>query len=146
MFIKTLEQVQGDECDEIIVAFGYGKNALGKFEMRFGPLNLESGRKRLNVLFSRARKKIHFVSSVRREDFPVSSNESIRLLTKWFEFLSEPKDQIDFHFPLEAVYKHQNNQLIFKNLADISPSVFDLVSIVSVLEQRGWEIKESASF
>lgn len=146
MFMKTLEQVQGDECDEIIVAFGYGKNALGKFEMRFGPLNLESGRKRLNVLFSRARKKIHFVSSVCREDFPVSSNESIRLLTKWFEFLSDPKDQIDFHFPLEAVYQHQNDQLIFKNLADISPSVFDLVSIVSVLEQRGWEIKESASF
>ncbi|NBY40211.1 MAG: hypothetical protein EBQ66_04780 [Flavobacteriia bacterium] len=81
-----------------------------------------------------------------REDFPVSSNESIRLLTKWFEFLSDPKDQIDFHFPLEAVYQHQNDQLIFKNLADISPSVFDLVSIVSVLEQRGWEIKESASF
>jgi len=145
-FMKTLDQVQGDECDEIIISFGYGFNSEGKFEMRFGPLNLESGRKRLNVLFSRARKKIHFIASVRGEDFPISTNESIRLLTKWFEFVGEPKEEVAFSFPLAVQYQVQKNQLDFNNVADISPSVFDLISMVSVLAQRGWKIKEAAVF
>ena len=37
--------------------------------MRFGPVNLDQGHKRLNVLFSRAKRKIDFFSSVRYSDF-----------------------------------------------------------------------------
>ena len=39
LFFKALEQVQGDECDRLIISFGYAKNENGQFEMRFGPVN-----------------------------------------------------------------------------------------------------------
>lgn len=91
-FFKTLENVQGDECDEIIISFGYGKDSEGNFAMRFGPMNLETGRNRLNVLLTRARKKIIFVSSVSAEDFKISNNESIEILRKWFVHLENQTD------------------------------------------------------
>ena len=51
-FAHSLENVQGDECDILIISLGYGYNENGKFEMRFGPVNNFGGPKRLNVLFS----------------------------------------------------------------------------------------------
>ena len=38
-FFKALENVQGEECDQLIISLGYGKNENGEFHMRFGPMN-----------------------------------------------------------------------------------------------------------
>ena len=54
-FVKNLENVQGDERDVIFISIGYGKTKDGYLPMRFGPLNLDGGERRLNVLISRAR-------------------------------------------------------------------------------------------
>jgi len=63
-FIKNLETVQGDERDIIIISIGYGKDSTGKFSYNFGPLNRESGYKRLNVAITRSRFKTLVVSSL----------------------------------------------------------------------------------
>lgn len=63
-FIKNLETVQGDERDIIIISIGYGKDSTGKFSYNFGPLNRESGYKRLNVAITRSRFKTIVVSSL----------------------------------------------------------------------------------
>lgn len=64
-FIKSLESVQGDERDVIIISVGYGKNADGALTLNFGPLNMEGGWRRLNVLVTRAKWQIILVTSLR---------------------------------------------------------------------------------
>ncbi|MES2331853.1 MAG: DUF3320 domain-containing protein [Bacteroidota bacterium] len=55
LFIKNLENVQGDERDVILFSITYGRNDQGKLNMQFGPLNRDGGWRRLNVAVSRAR-------------------------------------------------------------------------------------------
>ena len=55
IFIKNLENVQGDERDIILFSVGYGPDKFGKVSMNFGPLNNAGGERRLNVAVSRAR-------------------------------------------------------------------------------------------
>src|SRR6202044_1070097 len=50
LFIKNLENVQGDERDVILVSVTYGPDSLGNQFQRFGPINGENGHRRLNVL------------------------------------------------------------------------------------------------
>jgi hypothetical protein len=67
LFVKNLENVQGDERDHIIISTTYGRTAEGKFYRRFGPLGQAGGGRRLNVLITRARKHVHLVTSIPRE-------------------------------------------------------------------------------
>lgn len=64
LFVKNLENVQGDERDHIIISTTYGPDAKGKFYRRFGPLAQAGGGRRLNVLVTRAREQIHLVTSI----------------------------------------------------------------------------------
>jgi hypothetical protein len=54
LFVKNLENVQGDERDVIILSICYAPGSNGKMLMNFGPINQRGGEKRLNVIFSRA--------------------------------------------------------------------------------------------
>ena len=56
VFIKNLENVQGDERDVILFSVGYGPDEKGQVSMNFGPLNRDGGWRRLNVAISRPRK------------------------------------------------------------------------------------------
>lgn len=67
-FIKSLENVQGDERDVIIISVGYGKAQDGKMSLNFGPLNTSGGWRRLNVLVTRAKWKTILVTSVRSSE------------------------------------------------------------------------------
>ena len=55
-FIKNLENVQGDERDTIIISTVYGKNHEGRMFQRYGPINMDKGENRINVLVTRAKK------------------------------------------------------------------------------------------
>jgi very-short-patch-repair endonuclease len=66
LFIKNLENLQGDERDVIFISYTYGKDPKsGKLMQRFGPITLETGWRRLNVLVTRARKRVEVFSSIR---------------------------------------------------------------------------------
>ncbi|MBF1559512.1 MAG: DNA helicase, partial [Prevotella salivae] len=65
IFIKNLENVQGDERDIILFSIGYGPDKDGKVSMNFGPLNNNGGEKRLNVAVSRARREMIVYSSLK---------------------------------------------------------------------------------
>jgi DNA polymerase IIIc chi subunit len=129
IFFKALEQVQGEECDHLLISFGYGKNPEGKFELRFGPLNLMNGAKRLNVLFSRARMSIQFVTSVTSSDFTSSKNEGVQRIMDWFVFAESQQEQYNSEIPQEKSFEELLNEeedfLSFSNRFD-------------VLRQRGW--------
>ncbi len=64
IFIKNLENVQGDERDVILFSIGYGPDDKGHVSMNFGPINKSGGGKRLNVAFSRARVTMMIFSSL----------------------------------------------------------------------------------
>ena len=71
-FVKNLENIQGDERDVIFISVGYGRSAEGYLAMSFGPLNLDGGERRLNVLISRAKYRCEVFSSIRGEDIDLT--------------------------------------------------------------------------
>jgi hypothetical protein len=64
LFVKNLENVQGDERDVVILSVCYGTGPGGQVLMNFGPINQAGGEKRLNVIVSRAREHLAVVSSL----------------------------------------------------------------------------------
>ncbi|MEZ8381594.1 DUF4011 domain-containing anti-phage protein Hhe [Vibrio splendidus] len=79
LFIKNLENVQGDERDVIYISFTYGPQEKGasSIPQRFGPINGTSGWRRLNVLFTRAKKRIQVYSSMTAEQIVLSESSSL---------------------------------------------------------------------
>jgi superfamily I DNA and/or RNA helicase/transcription elongation GreA/GreB family factor/very-short-patch-repair endonuclease len=69
MFIKNLENIQGDERDVIILSTTYGIGKDGKFAQRFGPINHSKGYKLLNVIITRAKFKVYVCSSIPEQVF-----------------------------------------------------------------------------
>ncbi|GIW72126.1 MAG: hypothetical protein KatS3mg102_1668 [Planctomycetota bacterium] len=64
VFVKNLENVQGDERDVVLFSIGYGPDAHGRVSMHFGPLHAEGGERRLNVAITRARCQLIVFSSI----------------------------------------------------------------------------------
>lgn len=115
-FVKSLENVQGDERDTIIFSVGYGKDAYGKMYNSFGPLSRDGGERRLNVAITRAKYNVKLVSSIWATDINVDSGkEGPKLLRAYIDYaIHGPKtlglepvenDDVTFDSPFEmAVY------------------------------------------
>ncbi len=74
LFVRNLENVQGDERDIILMSPGYGPTEeAGPIHARFGPLNLAGGEKRLNVAITRARLGLWLVTSIDPDQLDVSA-------------------------------------------------------------------------
>lgn len=90
LFVKNIENVQGDERDVILVSVGYGPAIAGGrlSSMSFGPVNGEGGERRLNVLFTRARVRCEIFASFDPADIDVSrtAGEGPRILERFLEF------------------------------------------------------------
>lgn len=67
VFIKNLENIQGDERDVILFSLGYGPDEEGKMSMNFGPVNQNGGHRRLNVAVTRARREMVVFASFEPE-------------------------------------------------------------------------------
>ncbi|MCA8952242.1 MAG: DUF3320 domain-containing protein, partial [Planctomycetes bacterium] len=67
VFVKNLENVQGDERDTILFSICYGPDAAGKVYENYGPLNQQGGERRLNVAVTRARRELVVFSSLRAD-------------------------------------------------------------------------------
>lgn len=76
VFVKNLENVQGDERDEILFSVGYGPDADGRVWMNFGPLNRSGGERRLNVAITRARQKLRVFSTLTHEQIDLSRTKA----------------------------------------------------------------------
>lgn len=78
IFIKNIENVQGDERDRIIFSVGYAKDKeANKVRVQFGSLNKEGGENRLNVAVTRAREETIIVSSIEPEEINTETVKSI---------------------------------------------------------------------
>ncbi len=88
LFVKNLENVQGDERDVVVISMTYGpQEPGGKVAQRFGPINTDVGWRRLNVLFTRSKKRMHIFTSMTTDDIVVGA-EAKRGVTALRDFLS----------------------------------------------------------
>lgn len=90
VFVKNIENVQGDERDVILISVGYGPQEPGGrlSSMTFGPVNGEGGERRLNVLFSRARVRCEVFASFDPGDIDPSrvSRDGPRVLKRFLDY------------------------------------------------------------
>ena len=90
VFVKNIENVQGDERDVILISVGYGpQEPNGRLASQsFGPVNGEGGERRLNVLFSRARIRCEVFASFDPGDIDASraTRDGPRVLKRFLEF------------------------------------------------------------
>ena len=90
VFVKNLENVQGDERDVIFVSVGYGPRVAGARldSMAFGPVSADGGERRLNVLFTRARSRCEIFVSFAAGDIDLdrAKGEGPRILKRFLQY------------------------------------------------------------
>lgn len=64
LFVKNLENIQGDERDIIIISTTFGVRADGSFHQNFGPILKRNGYRLLNVIITRAKYKVFVCCSI----------------------------------------------------------------------------------
>lgn len=125
LFVKNLENVQGDERDAILVSTVYGRNDDGHLFQRFGPINSQVGHRRLNVLFTRAKRYLCVFSSLTPDDIRVDETSS-RGVKALRDFLSYAK----------------TGQLSGTLIGTREPDSEFEVSVAQRLEALGWEVEK----
>lgn len=126
LFIKNLENVQGDERDIILFSITYGPDAAGKVTMNFGPLNSEGGHRRLNVAISRARHGVVIYSTLKPEQIDLARVRAagVRDLKHYLEFAKRgPRALVE--------------QAVPTGLAPDSP--FE-TAVIGLLRDKGWVV------
>jgi Superfamily I DNA and RNA helicases and helicase subunits len=95
LFVKNIENVQGDERDVIIFSVGYAPDKHGKVKAQFGSLNQAGGENRLNVAITRARRRIIVITSLWPHQLETSEtkNEGPRLFKEYLNFAKDVSDQ-----------------------------------------------------
>lgn len=68
LFVKNLENVQGDERDTILFSVAFSANDKGVVPLNFGPLSKPGGERRLNVAITRARREVILYASFDPEE------------------------------------------------------------------------------
>ncbi len=98
LFVKNIENVQGDERDIIVFSVGYAKNPEGKLSVNFGSLSQHGGENRLNVAISRSKRKIYVVASIEADDLKVSDtlNNGPKLFKKYLKYAKAVSDNDQF--------------------------------------------------
>ena len=130
IFIKNLENVQGDERDIIIFSIGYARNEYGKVVAHFGTLSVEGGENRLNVAITRAKEKIYVVTSIEPEELLVegSKNAGPKIFKSYLKYV-------------RAVSNKKNKEAQFI-LDSFKPSL-PQAQADEVVNQLEYEIKEA---
>jgi very-short-patch-repair endonuclease len=104
-FVKNLENVQGDERDVIYVSICYARDADGYMAQGFGPVSSEGGERRLNVLFTRAKRRCEIFSSIGHADIELrgaSVPVGRRILHTYLKFAETGETDVPMATGLDA--------------------------------------------
>lgn len=125
VFIKNLENVQGDERDVILFSVGYGPDENGKVYMNFGPLNRDGGWRRLNVAVSRSRCEMVVFSTLQPDQIDLNRTkaEGVAALRGFLEYAQGRTLALDESVAQRSTQTHQGIAL----------------SICRALEEKGYE-------
>ena len=130
LFVKNIENVQGDERDVIIFSIAYAPNQDQKLSMQFGSLNAINGENRLNVAITRAKYRIYLIASITPDQLKVDKTKNLgpKLLKQYLQYAWDvsqgafrPKPMPD---PDHSASWYLKNQL--KSLTDTEPAAIEL--------------------
>lgn len=133
IFIKNLENVQGDERDVILFSIGYGPDKDGKISMNFGPLNNPGGERRLNVAVSRARQEMFIYSTLKSSDIDLRRTKSrgvegLKHFLQYAETKSLPSNSrtgtVHQHSVIAAQIASELNKLGYNTATNVGRSKF----------------------
>ena len=126
IFVKNLENVQGDERDIILFSVGYGPDKTGRVALNFGPLNRHGGWRRLNVAVSRARHEMKVFSTLQPDqiDLNRSSAEGVAGLKAFLEYAQKGRETL----PHTTINERKTNDFLLQTIA------LDL-------EKRGYQVR-----
>ena len=125
LFVKNLENVQGDERDVILFSIGYGPDENGKITLNFGPLNRENGWKRLNVAITRAKKEMKIFTSIQPEQMDITrtSARGVENLKEFLEYARRGRSLLT----LDTLKREENEETF-------------LYSVKRALEEKGLQV------
>lgn len=126
LFIKNLENVQGDERDVILFSITYGPDSAGRVTMAFGPLNLEGGQRRLNVAISRACERVVIFSTLQPDQIDLArvGAAGVRDLKNYLDFAKRgPRALVEQSTP-----------------TGMEPDSPFEVSVIQALREKGWTV------
>lgn len=137
LFIKNLENVQGDERDIIIFSIGYAPNERGKVALQFGSLNQAGGENRLNVAITRARERIYVVTSLWPEQLHVEEtvNAGPKLLKQYLNFARQVSQGAYKPKPLMTA-ELESNQLLKDQLQRQQPQWKNELPFADLVEKE----------
>jgi transcription elongation GreA/GreB family factor len=124
LFVKNLENVQGDERDAIIISTTFGRPpGAGAVRQNFGPISRSGGWRRLNVLFTRARQSVTVFTSLRPDDIVVDNGTpaGTRALRDYLEYA-------------------RTGQLVKTEHTGVEPESDFEAAVIAVLKARGYEV------
>jgi very-short-patch-repair endonuclease len=126
IFVKNLENVQGDERDIIVFSIAVGRDPAGKISTTVSSLNKEGGHRRLNVAITRARESLLVYASLRPEEIDLgrSGARGVRDFKHFLEFADRGAKAL-----AEAISPTDG----------INESPFE-AAVQSALENRGWTV------
>jgi very-short-patch-repair endonuclease len=130
VFVKNLENVQGDERELILFTVGYGPDETGHMTLNFGPLNRDGGWRRLNVAVSRAKKEMMIFASMEPDQINLSKTkaEGLHSLRAFMEFA-----------------KRGNEPLLLENRKNNARQNSDIIipKIQKVLHKHGYRVERN---
>ncbi len=120
LFVKNLENVQGDERDIILFSIGYAPDEEGKMSMNFGPLNRNGGWRRLNVAVTRARYEMHLFATLQADQIDLSrtSAEGVAGLKAFLQFAEKGYLNVRPEDVEETINKQYLSETISKRLQE----------------------------
>ena len=115
VFVKNIENVQGDERDVIIFSIAYAPDKSGKLRHQFGSLNAIGGENRLNVAVTRAREKVIIITSILPHQLQTEEvkNDGPRLLKKYLQYAWEVSE--GQYVPYMSESRHHSVDWYLKN-------------------------------
>tara|TARA_R100000027_G_scaffold61323_1_gene52621 strand:+ start:6664 stop:12570 length:5907 start_codon:yes stop_codon:yes gene_type:complete len=118
VFVKNLENVQGDERDLILFSICYGPDQAGKLSMNFGPLNRQGGERRLNVAVTRAKHEVVIYSTLRSEQIDLSRTRAIGAahLKAYLEYAERGPAAIAAN--IESAQSHEYDSIFEQEVAE----------------------------
>lgn len=87
LFVRNLENVQGEERDTILISVTFSANERGDLPLNFGSLGHAGGQRRLNVAITRARRQVVVFTSFDPEDLHAerSTHQGLKDLRAYLE-------------------------------------------------------------
>ena len=125
IFVKNLENVQGDERDVILMSVGFSKDPLkNRLPLNFGPLNRQGGHRRLNVAVTRARSAVVVFASFDPEDMQLTKN-SAQGLQDLRDYLLLARDGVK----ADTSTRGDRQAILLRDL------------LAKALRERGWQVQ-----